>query len=253
MKIIFYCQKNFFNCIEDYLKPLISFLNAQLIIFQKFNSLQNANYHIFIQNIPNNISGENIILFNFEQLTRKDFKLECQKNTIVLDYAIGNLKFIKNEKYCIPYLYNPDEIYNFEKIYDVCFIGGLSKKRKKILNKLDKIGIKVNRIKAWGKKRDKELFKHKILLNIGFDDDYQIFESIRCDRCVYNKMIVISDHKIDMKKTSLKKHIFFIPENYFVNPVKFVLHNYEEVYNKLKLDNIKIKHPNIPKFLLEQN
>lgn len=255
MKITFYCLKEYYIYIKEYLDPLVSLLNCELKILESYQnfSLLESNKHIFIKKLPYNISGENIILFNIEQLSRKNFKLKCPPETIVLDYALGNLDFINNEKYCIPYLYNPKEVYNFSKIYDVCFIGGLSPKRKNILTKLKQKGIKVNRIKGWGNDRDQKLFKHKILLNISFDDDYKVFEAIRCNRCVHNKMIVISDFKIDMDKIPLRQHIFFTPYNLLVDTVMYALKNYKEVYEKLTLDNLKLPDPNIPKFLLKQN
>ena len=251
MKIIFYCLKGNLKFIKEYLYPLVSFLNAELIIFEKDVVLLDADYHIFIQKIPHGFSGKNIILFNIEQLSRKDFKLECSPNTIVLDYAIGNLNFIKNKKYCIPYLYNPKEIYHLPKTKDVCFIGGTSPRRHKMLNEVRKLGIPGDKIKLWGKRRDKVLFQYKILLNIGYADDYQIFEAIRCNRCIYNQMIVISDYKIDMKKIPLKEHLIFVEDKLFPQMVKFVLNHYQEVFNKLKLNEIKIDTPKIPKFLLK--
>ena len=53
--------------------------------------------------------------------------------------------------------------------------------------------VPIDIVAGWGQERDQELFKHKILVNIGLSHDRMIFEALRCYRCLFNKMIVISE------------------------------------------------------------
>ena len=88
-------------------------------------------------------------------------------------------------------------------------------------------------ITGFGKKRDDELFQYKIILNIGFFENYQIMETFRCDRCVYNKMIVVSDYKEDFNDYHLKDHIIFTEYDNIPDKVIDILQNYDKYYDKL--------------------
>ena len=110
-------------------------------------------------------------------------------------------------------------------------------RRRTILNNLLK-NIKINVISGWNKKRDNILFRHKIILNISADKDYNIFETIRCNRCLFNKMIIISEEKYKHNLIDYADHIIFAKIKDIPKLVHKVLLNYKYYYKKLNLDNV---------------
>lgn len=90
------------------------------------------------------------------------------------------------------------------------------------------------------KERDIKLFSYKIILNISYNNEYKIMESIRCNRCIYNKMIVISDNKEDMDSYSLKNYVIFVDYDKLVDKVIEVYNNYESYYKKLGLNTLDL-------------
>lgn len=84
-----------------------------------------------------------------------------------------------------------------------------------------------------GEERDKELFKHKILINVHFSEDYRITEQIRINRCIYNKMIIISETSDYQHLILLKDKIIFCDYNNIIDTVNNTIKNYNEIYNKL--------------------
>lgn len=245
---IILCNKNTFKYFEDYIYSLSNIIKYKLILFDncidiKFNL--NDNF-IFVQNIDNyflNIieNNKNIYLINTEQLSVEHNKTNINKysnNIKIIEYNYSNLKhYIKYEKYLLPYQINHNEIFNYEKTKDVCLIGEINcipKNRQNIINILKEKNISIDIVSGFNKERDNNLFKYKIILNISYDPDkYKIMETFRCDRCVYNKMIVISDLKDDMDKYYLKKHVIFTEYENIPNMVIEVLNNYDNYYNKL--------------------
>jgi len=125
------------------------------------------------------------------------------------------------------------EIYNFEKIKNICFIGDLnSNHRKNILNNKRLIN-KIDIIGRYGKNRDQLLFKYKILLNLHYDNNYNVLEELRINRCIFNKMIVISENSIDQNKYILKNNMIFSSYDKIIDTVIDVLDNYDYYYKKL--------------------
>ena len=82
------------------------------------------------------------------------------------------------------------------------------------------------------------LFQHKIILNISAAEDYNIFETIRCNRCLFNKMIIISEEKYKKELIDYANHILFTKIEDIPHLANKVLLNYEYYYKKLDLDNI---------------
>ena len=244
---IIICNSLTFKYFEDYIYSVLPVINGQLVLFDYEINIDidiNNNY-IFIQNIDNKffeyIKNNNIYLINTEQLSVEKSQFEINKypnNLNVIDYAECNLKFYnKYNKYLLPYQINYKEIYNINKEKNICLIGDpeiIPVNRKNIINILNTKNITVDIISGFGKIRDNELLKYKIILNIGYyPNNCKVMETFRCDRCVYNKMIVISDMKDDIENYYLKEHVIFTEYNNIPETVIEVLNNYEEHYNKL--------------------
>lgn len=269
---IIICNENTFKYFEDYIRSVINLLKAKLVLFNSYINLSfstNNNY-IFIQNVNNNFfkensNNKNLFLINTEQLSVEKLRRQINNypnNLIIIDYSIANLKYYKKEfiKYLLPYQINYNEIFNIAKNKDICLIGtqcSIPFNRQNIINLLKEKNINVDIVSGFNQLRDNNLFKYKIILNIGyFPDNYKIFESFRCDRCIYNKMIVISDMKDDIENYYLHKHIIFVNYNEIVDKVIDVINNYEDYYNNLfsnfEFKEIEEKIHNLSKPLLDR-
>ena len=190
-----------------------------------------------IINIPYDIiMNTNCYLLNTEQLSKDEWVQTLRHNPIkIIDYSLANIQCLlqyRKDLYYLPYMVNRNEIMNYEKIYDIACIGCWTDSyRLNITNQIPNINI----IEGYGKERDEKLFRHKILLNVHFNERFKIFEQMRCNRCIMNKMIVISEKSLDMD-FELKKYIIECEYCDLVSTTKKVLENYEFYYNKLFAD-----------------
>ena len=106
---------------------------------------------------------------------------------------IANIKFFGNGVY-IPYKENIEEtsklksFMNVNKIYDICIVGKKSKRRCNIVTKLQEYYRVIHIYNLYGDKRDALIGKYNILLN-----DQTCYESIRCERWRFAKMLIISE------------------------------------------------------------
>ena len=73
-------------------------------------------------------------------------------------------------------------------------------------------------------------------MNIHFGEDYTVFEEIRCNRCIFNKMIVISEKSVHMENYRLKKYMIECSIDEIPAMVETVLNDYDYYFNKLFLD-----------------
>lgn len=171
---------------------------------------------IYERTRPIEIYGRsNYILYNTEQLSRPNIKYwatECKNDNRIIeiwDYSIANINFW-NSLDIFNVRHVPLKIWpNYKKIlldlnkinnykFDVAFVGWVSQRRQNIINNLIDNGISVNVLtNTYGIDRDIEISKCKILLNIHFDNTYQIFESVRCFPWLDIGKIVISENSLD--------------------------------------------------------
>lgn len=269
---IIICNKHTFKYFEDYIYSIINIINAQLLLFEQDVDIHfiDENNYIFLQNIDNKFlnyigNNSNIYLLNTEQLSVEKLQIQINsypKNVIIIDYSHSNFKYYYTEykQYFLPYQINYNEIFDYKKVNDVCLIGTIDNiptNRQHIIDLLKEKNIHVDIVSGFGKERDITLFKYKIILNIGYyPDNYRIFENIRCDRCVYNNMIVISDIKEDIDDYYLKDHVIFTDYSNIPAKVIEVLSNYESYYNKLfsnfDLDHINFTLNKLAKPLIEK-
>lgn len=273
MNLIF-CSIHIYHFMEDYILSIISKIYGQYSHIEsvEFNpefEFENTNNYIFIQNIPeyliNKISFTNVYLLNTEQLcdisNLNRVLNNLSKNNLLnfIDYSNTNINYINslifNKKFFFPYQINLNDFFNLKKNKDICFVGDCTKYRRNIINLLKDKNITLDLISRFGKERDNEVFQYKILLNISQSYDHTVFESIRCDRCIYNKMIVISDFKENMEEYYLKDYIIFEKYENIPDKVIDVLTNYDYYYNKLykdfNIDNISLKIDELSKEIIE--
>jgi dTDP-4-dehydrorhamnose reductase len=260
-KIIdFYINKHTYKYFEDYLLGIFNILKNKNKIFNvklynPDNIIEIYNTSIFLQLLPpklkiNNIIDNNkIYVLNTEQLTRNEFlqRMELYKNNNIeiIDYSIENHNILNS--YYIPYQVNQEEIYNYPKIYNACMVGYYNSPRRDLISKKLKLDI----INGWKDERDKILFQYKILVNVHHSNNYNIHEHMRVDRCIMNKMIVISESSHKDELLELKNHMIIVPYNKIIETVKNVLLNYDKYYHELfdTLDIEKIKKQRKKKLL----
>jgi hypothetical protein len=101
-----------------------------------------------------------------------------------------------------------------------------------IINSLKKLGVQTNEIKGYDIERDNLLFRYKILLNIHYNETYNIFEQMRCNRCIFNKVIVITQKSIN-NDFELKEYIIESEYDNLVDTTINVINNYKYYYDKL--------------------
>jgi hypothetical protein len=231
------CTLDLHALFVEYIESIKEIIN---IIYLQLDNTKNYDYdsndvYIFCQTIDNHhgkfepISIEkslinrqfNKFIINMEQMTivkrNKLTQWHLDNNVKVIDYSIENIQLLQTVNpdsviNHIPYQFNPNEInklkqyMNISKLFDVAYCGCMSPRRKKILNDLRDNGISVYEISAWGDHRDRSIPMCKILINIHFDDDYNIYESLRCDRWAFAKMPVVSEDSIYTELLDVKKY-----------------------------------------------
>ena len=178
--------------------------------------------------------GDGKYIYNTEQLTRKYWRdLINNRNKIIIDYSEENMKFIKNKKLFLPILYQPTLIFEKQqKIYDVSFIGTMTPRRLTIVCILIKLGFVVKIIDDFDlEKKNIEILKSKVLINIHAFNDYNVFEYSRCSIPVFNSQVVVSETSLD------KFHNINTINDYVLSKVIFV--DYKNIINKVVevLDN----------------
>ena len=248
MNVKIFCSLSIYKYFKEYVNSIIKKIDCELITFwmlEEFEIDNNFKY-LFIQRIPNFIlsneklvDNKNIYLVNTEQMTKQDFNTNLFNNyppfINILDYSNANIQYHKKQSYLLPYQINIDEIYTGDKIYDVCIMSADSNYRLNIIEKLKELNLNVDVINAWGTERDEKLFKYKIIINISHNPTYKIFEQIRCNRCILNKMIIISDKKNE-EEYVFKDYVIFEDYDNIPKKVVEVFNNYEKVYSELFKD-----------------
>ena len=268
---IILCNKSSFPYFQDYIYSITNILKAKILLFEdniNINFTKNNNY-IFIQSIDKKLfkyieNNTNFYLINTEQLSVEKSKMSINsypKNINMIDYINTNFKYYDNKynKYLLPYQINHCEIFKTNKQKNVCLIGTINNipsNRQNIINLLKQKNINVDIISGFNTARDVNLFKYKIILNIGYyPDNCKVIETFRCDRCIYNKMIVVSDMKDNIEEYYLKEHIIFTDYNNIPDKVIEVINNYDEYYNKLfsklNIEEINCKLYNLSKNLID--
>lgn len=198
----------------EYIRSVVDKLDiTQEIYYDNKNQINNLDFandkFVVAQKIPfedKRFTPENTEIINTEQLTRLDWNKYISKyielGFKVYSYSLSDI-IQKDGLSYLPYGHNKDEIdkltnfMNQEIKYDVAFCGYMNNRRKKLLNQLTNKGLRVLiLVDTWEDKRDEEIAKSRILLNIHFLEDYKVYESIRCDRWLMVGMPVISEESL---------------------------------------------------------
>ncbi|AAV50415.1 hypothetical protein [Acanthamoeba castellanii mimivirus] len=218
-----------FKYFRDYLD---SFANKLKLVYVGLIDINEYDYiddpthvYIFCQSITKELLEKkfNKILLNTEQLSIPkyfDIIKNYLKHLTIIDYSIENIALINDPKVIhIPYQYKETEIAVLKKYYqeipkqyDVAYCGTMSPRRRLILDQLKSNGVVVMEIcqSKWGQERDMLIASCKMLINIHHSDNFNVYESFRCDRWAFAQMPVVSEDSIhddflDMKYYSVIK------------------------------------------------
>lgn len=205
--------------------------------------------HVFVQT-PYYTTNKHIYVINTEQTILPRIKEEITRNAIALkrglcDYGANNISVMKRylpypvDIHYLPYQFNPTEIRGFEKTMNTVFLvgGGWNpgERRRVIADKIPDItilgGEPANH--TWGEDRDDVLFRHKVLVNVHTYPDWSTHEVIRTFRCVFNKMIVVTERSDDDDTNPLRNHMIIVDYEDIPKTVENVLANYSDYYNRL--------------------
>lgn len=202
-----------------------------------------------------NDKHQHIYLINTEQSTRPLWTLilthYIEMGIKIYDYDQYQAKTMFHSKY-LPYQISSEEInylndliINTPKCYHVAFCSvNKSKKRLGMYKQLENIGLKVIDVNGWDKRRDMSIASAKILINIHYDKEYQIFEHMRCDRWILSGMLVISEESVSDDILDCKDLMISAKYETMVEKVLNIITNYDEIYSQysqklsLKKDSI---------------
>jgi hypothetical protein len=254
-RIRIFCYYRIFQYYEDYVNGFHDIFDIDMILFQdgfQFRGhMRDPNIiYLFYQYVPEEVhleidryiaEGTVICVMNTEQLSRKfyrDFISHFHPYIHRVDYSEGNLMYLPEgtHRVYLPYQYHLREIQyeKIEKDKGICMIDpGNSPRRKAILDALAAEGIQVDLIKGFGEERDKELYRHKILINIHYAEDYMVFEELRCNRAIFNRMVVVSELSVNDSFYIFRNHLIVAPYQQMVEVIKETVTNYEKYYHIL--------------------
>jgi hypothetical protein len=221
-KIICIENQYLYNFFDGFIYDL---LPSEIIIGKDecFSTLQTGkiDHVIFMQNSmnwnqPNLVKS--ISLYNTEQLSRIDWYNQVLSDYYRLKTLCLNVNILEYSEYhcsiwrkvninCEVQQLGISEHTLFQltslirdepKIYDYVLCGSPSHKRTQIVNSLRSNGHTVLYItNQWGLERDRLIAQGKILLNIHYNNDYQVYEKIRCNRWLIAGMSVLTENGFD--------------------------------------------------------
>ena len=257
MIFIFYVINIHVKYFEDYLATITNKMKSFGISFKIIHfelndiiDITEEDTHIFFQQLPpsilqnnelnNSDKNYNIYVLNTEQLKiRNQHILNYPIKINYIDWSPCNIPYYsscpESSIDLLSYQVNYDEIFNNPKSKDVCmFVSRYSEYREKIFNRCRDVHPTITAIAGFGKKRDELLFQHKILINASLEPDCSVLEQFRVNRCIYNRMIIISDKKEDSDMDFiLNKYIIYVDYLDIPNKVLDVLNRYQEIYDQI--------------------
>lgn len=258
MKICFVTRRSIYRYFLEYLDAIIYWMKQSEIICDLFfvedislyQKVETYDYIINVQTLLLDINKiknvyDRVIIFNTEQNTRNTYYLEhvlsmLKMGFTLMDYHLGNIELMnkmtnyqyKDKILYLPPLYCPDDkLYHPIKTKDICFVGTLTDYRQKMLKRLEK-RFKIDVIQDFGEIRDKKISEYKIILNLHADLDYQVFETIRCYRCVFNKILVISQQKLVKENSEIESFCYFSNDDNLERTIDLILCNYDKIISE---------------------
>jgi len=239
-----------YRAFEDYYDNLSKLIEKKykvtIIIYenQKEIPIDNQGVYLFFGLIPPSFMKlPHVYLLNTEQISRKIWSLIIKNyidaGRIIFDYNLYQTRLSQSSSHIyLPYQIDPDEdhyltslIEQTPKKYDVAFCStNGSKRRNLIFSQLVEKGLNVIDVTGWKSSRDRDIASAKILVNIHFDTDYQIFEHMRCDRWIMAGLLVISENSLSDSINDLGNLVICDQYENLVDRIIDVVTHYESYY-----------------------
>jgi hypothetical protein len=265
-----------YNLIKDFINNLNLVYDVTYVVTISEIQKINPSKILFINNIHDNsvfniFKNVEISILNIDSLYLNYFinnifeMIYLYPNIKIYDYNVKNMEVLQKYGIKCEYLeYNYDykeirylkNINSQSKIYDFGMIAynkdvSCNKRRRYIVDKLREKGYTVNIACGFGKERDIELGKCKIILNIHqqiFNIECRSFEHVRCNRLLYAGFNILSEVSyVDNKFVSQFPNIKFINYDKFehitrqnIDDFNFVseLNNQYPIHTEISVFNI---------------
>ena len=196
-----------------------------------------------------------------ERVNNELLELEnlCGYKITLYDYSDTNIQILNNmgfETKYHPYISLSNEmnylnsLHIVPKLYDIGFVGCINERRRKILDELENNNITVRIIESFGNERDNQLAQCRYILNIHWASNFDIFESIRCNRWIQTGFKIITETSIEIFDPL---NVFSAPYDDLVQYIKSIIKTNSELNqlsNYIKsciqpIDNTEFLHNNI--------
>jgi hypothetical protein len=197
--------------------PVLTWLNHSEFLVTEFLESElspEREYPIYFNYLyKGSLPEGKLLYYNIEQLTRANqIKIikdlwNSEKLLEIWDYSEINCQLLTKHSIpnrFVPFTLTPMRLDYYKKLqttlkeYDIGFCGALSPRRDIVLKGLRNAGLSVLALHSvWGEKRDQELAKCRVILNIHYADDYKVFERARCEQWLSVGQPVISEHSFD--------------------------------------------------------
>ena len=179
-----------------------------------------------------------MFLLNTEQMTVEKYLDKIQKEIEmakirVIDYSMENITILKSIFPLIDFIHFPFPIM-FEKFEektgDIVSLNN-SKYRSKVLESLGMYYNDFNNL--WKNDRDSLIRQCKALVNIHVNDNYNIFESLRCYHALEMGVLIVSETSDNMDSLLFKDFIIFVsPGRDIEHAISDVLDNYDYYHDQ---------------------
>lgn len=228
--------------IRDYLKTRFD-LPSELVLYRYNQHKIDPKYKIiiFVQKFHPEMLGPatgdcKVFLLNTEQATVATVGATItainRHKVYVLDYSLENISILhtKCPKATLIHFPFPFKPTVKKKSAQNTFVGLLSSKYRH-----DSVGkLPVQNFKGmWGRHRDNLIAKSKILVNVHYNQNYKIFESIRCYHALEMQTLVVSQTSFNNNLVLCKEMIIFADPDKLVEKATHVLQNYQQYYDTI--------------------
>ena len=247
MDTVFVAQANTYFYFQDYIESLLAVppptaSSCRVEMWTPSFYLQPKTLYCFLQRIPQPVwmtlkdhQKPFISLLNTEQLSRAFFLHEIRQvhsmGIIVFDYSVENIELSGCEHHYLCPFQPPLKNSTLPKTQPVAMITARScVPRYEVFRQL---GEGATDIHGFGAARDDLLFRHKILVNIHFADDYNIHEHMRTDRCVFENIIVVTEPSVHTESLPLRPFLMVEERSKIPALVSRLLQHYEASWNAL--------------------
>jgi hypothetical protein len=250
----FAINRNSYPYVEEYFNANVKFFNAKSCIYSPDEDfvLDPKVTYVFFSLLPSRFSGwdndshKKIILINLDQLSTKNgcgdsrishIKSCFEKGIRVLTHGLSQKSenLVGKKMIHFPTIADDNETSELKKMmsndyqYDIAVCGGMTPYRLERIALLEKAGLKITKLgNDWKEARDRKIASAKILLNLHAFEDYDIHESIRCDRWLAAGKIIVSEPSCLESYHGSDKFMFVSKFEEMADLIKNILANFDQ-------------------------